>query len=305
MRTKKPTTKNDKRTTNDSDKRHEAPNNAATKTILPNSIKGTDDTGVFYANHAALHSMQQMHKSSFYVANAAFWSEGGYGGLTDEEAMVGDDGCEDDGIEGLAFLDRYLAGGGERTLTKPMKMDHAMDAGAGVGRLTKSILLKRYNAVRLVEADGALSRRSRTYLGHKRADRCTFTVARLESLDTALGWGKGRNAAGTDLVWIQWTLQYLTDADAVVALKSLSRILTKDTGVMIVKENRPYGVARADRFQMDTPGISGRYDITRTDDHHRLLFDMAGLVVDLREEGVETNTYALVVKPSDVNVFGH
>lgn len=174
--------------------------------------------------------MQQMHKSSFYLANSVFWSQGGYGGLTDDEAMIGDDGCEDDGIEGLTFLDRYLAGGGARTPTKPIKMDHAVDAGAGVGRLTKWILLKRYNAVRLVEADAALSRRSRTYLGHKRADRCTFIIARLESLDTASGWGKGGSATGVDLVWLQWTLQYLTDADAVAALKSLSRSLTKDTG---------------------------------------------------------------------------
>jgi len=103
-------------------------------------------------------------------------------------------------------------------------------------------------------------------------------------------------SGGTDLVWLQWTLQYLTDADAVQALRSLSSSLVPGTGVMIVKENRPYGSARHDRFQMDTPKVSGRYDITRTDDHHRLLFDMAGLAVDLTEEGVETNTYALIIK---------
>jgi len=268
--------------------------------------------------------------------------------------MVGDDGAAADGAEGLAFLDRYLAGERDdngrqpnlppsavraKRTSKPLPMRHAVDAGAGVGRLTKTILLKRYDAVNLVEADDHLSKRSRAYLGRKRADRCTFTCARLESLslggdgtegtkEEGFGNGSGvfqprsrkggggggggtsRNpskssssrdsvldSTSADLVWLQWTLQYLTDADAVRALRSLADTLVADTGVLIIKENRPYGLARTDRFQMDTPVISGRYDITRTDDHHRLLFEMAGLAVDVAEEGEETNTYALVVKP--------
>jgi hypothetical protein len=47
---------------------------------------------------------------------------------------------------------------------------------------------------------------------------------------------------------------------------------------------------------MDTPdGPHERYDLTRTDMHHRFLFQKAGLIVDLNEMGVETNTYALVL----------
>jgi hypothetical protein len=102
-------------------------------------------------------------------------------------------------------------------------------------------------------------------------------------------WG----TAPVDLVWLQWTLQYLTDSDAVDTLQNLARGLLVGTGMLVVKENRPYGGARLDRFQMETPDHSGRYDITRSDDHHRLLFQRAGLVVNLSEEGVETNTYAL------------
>ncbi len=250
--------------------------------------------------------MQHLNKSSFYLSNDLFWSDGGYGGKTDDEMMVGDEGAIEDGEEGLAFLDRYLAGEGQRPISpfKPLPTHNAMDAGAGVGRLTKFILLKRYDAVRLVEADDALSKRSRAYLGHKRAGRCTFTCARVESLSFQESGSNrdksGRSGAGgsggNDLVWLQWMMQYLTDVDAVQALRSLSSSLVPGTGFMIVKENRPYGLARRDRFQMDTPKVSGRYDITRTDKHHRLLFDMAGLAVDLTEEGVETNTYALIVK---------
>ncbi len=161
----------------------------------------------------------------------------------------------------------------------------------------------------LVEADSGWSKRSKgsmplnlvpltpvsqnlvvlglaVYLGKKRAGRCTFTCARLEAMPLL-------EADSTDLVWIQWTLQYLTDKDAVRALVGLAHGLSKH-GVLIVKENRPYGAARGDRFQLETPtGEEGRYDITRTDAHHRVLFAMAGLRVHAHQVGVETNAYVL------------
>ena len=46
-------------------------------------------------------------------------------------------------------------------------------------------------------------------------------------------------------------------------------------GRLVLKENRPYlpGTDLA-RFQMDTPeGENARYDVTRPDAHHRLLFE--------------------------------
>lgn len=260
--------------------------------VRPDSIKGCDDRGNFYGSQAELAKAQTDNRTAWYAANAAYWKDG-YGGRTDDEAMIGDEGGEEDGAEGLAFLDRLLAGDGDRVSNRPLAFDRALDAGAGVGRITKLVLLKRYREIRLVEGDVGWSRRSRAYLGRKRCDgRCTFTCTRLEDLDqnTIAGWG-----APSDVVWLQWTLQYLTDLDAIDTLRNLALSLV-ETGYLIVKENRPYGGARLDRFQMDTPdGGSGRYDITRTDNHHRLLFQRAGLVVDLAEVGVETNTYALVV----------
>jgi len=248
--------------------------------------------GNFYGTHAELAAVQLRHRDSWYAANDEYWASGGYGGATDDEAMIGDGGGAEDAEEGLAFLDRLLAGHGDRVSRRPFGMTRAVDAGAGVGRVTKLVLLKRYGAVRLVEADEAFSKRSRAYLGKKRSGRCQFVCARLESLEekAVSGWG-----ARADMVWVQWTLQYLTDVDAVDTLRILAGGLVPETGIMIVKENRPFGAARLDRFQMETPNCSGRYDITRTDSHHRLLFQRAGLVVDLAEEGVETNTYALVV----------
>ena len=64
------------------------------------------------------------------------WWDSGYGGKTDDEAMIGDGDGEQDGHDGLLFLDKILL---LRKLN--IKTDHALDCGAGVGRITKHILL--------------------------------------------------------------------------------------------------------------------------------------------------------------------
>lgn len=257
--------------------------------VCPDSIKGTDDTGVFYNSHDELTAKQLECREEFYAANDAWWIDGGYGGKTDDELMVGDEGSEEDGAEGLAFLDRLLERIRKEEKKNP-KQRLAIDLGAGVGRVSKQILLKRYDTVHLVEANEAFSKRSRGYLGRKRAARCFFTVCHLQDItpEQVLEWGP------VDLMWLQWTLQYLTDSDAVDCLRILANGCKETGATLVLKENRPFGNAREDRFQMDVPaGGSSRYDITRPDSHHRLLFQRAGLRVDFAERGVETNTYAL------------
>lgn len=259
--------------------------------VQPESIKGMDDAGNFYASHSELEQAQAQNKGAWYAANDKYWQQGGYGGATDDECMVGDTGGQQDSEEGLDFLDRLLSARASHNNSNNKKkrpLTNAIDAGSGVGRITKNILLRRFDSIRLIEADPDLSKRSRTYLGHKRSRRCTFTCSRLEELDFESFGGPG-----ADLIWLQWTLQYLTDLDVVDTLRNLANILLANTGIMVIKENRPFGMARADRFQMDTPDLSGRYDITRSDAHHRLLFQRAGLKVDHSEEGEETNTYAV------------
>jgi len=264
--------------------------------IHGDNIKGCDDVGNYFNTQDELAQHQKINRDGWYASTKTYWlkdGSGGYGGTTDEEAMVGDRGGEVDSTEGLAFLDRVVTENSNFNHIKKLKFARAIDAGAGVGRVTKHILLKRYDCVQLVEADSGWSKRSKTYLGRKRAARCTFTCSRIEELDQ-----DSDDTSRIDLVWLQWTLQYLTDADAVETLQNLAARLILRTGILIVKENRPYGAARQDRFQMDTPGVSGRYDITRSDDHHRLLFQRAGLTVNQTEEGVETNTYALSLNNS-------
>jgi AdoMet dependent proline di-methyltransferase len=322
---------------------HSSSSSSITTMRIPlSAIKGSDDLGNYYNSQMELAAHQQMNRSAWYKVNADWWITG-YGGCTDDEAMIGDEGGLRDAEEGLAFLDRLLllsmrpnstssstsasTTSGLAPTTKLLRRGCccAMDVGAGVGRITKHILLKRYETVQLVEGDTGWSKRSRVYLGKKRAGRCTFTCRRLEDItaDDCQRWtaastttteGTTGGGGGADLIWLQWTLQYLTDQDAVSLLTNLAAGLTPAAGqpqqhatttttggIMIVKENRPYGPARSDRFQMDTPAGSGRYDITRTDTHHRWLLQQAGLTIVLTEQGDETNTYAVVVVVANNN----
>jgi AdoMet dependent proline di-methyltransferase len=273
--------------------------------IPPETIKGMDDKGNFYSCHEDLTRAQSLNGPEFYMANSLYWSGGGGGGLTDDEVMVGDTGGVQDAVEGLLFLDRFLL----HCKTTPNTMaatpaattrrfDHAIDVGAGVGRITKLVLLKRYSQVQLVEGDEGWSKRSRVYLGRKRAARCSFIQQKLDEVtcQDVLRWCDNCPSKKVDLIWIQWTLQYLIDADVVTLLTNLAEGLRPGSGIIIVKENRPYGNAREDRFQMDVPGGCGnnaRYDITRPNHHHHLLFQKAGLSIVFAEQGVETNTYVL------------
>lgn len=153
-----------------------SPPNTALVGIRPDSIKGCDDMGNFYNSHSELEEVQSRNRASWYDTNKQWWVDGGYGGLTDDEAMIGDGNSHQDCEEGLAFLDRLIS-------SRPSGgLSNAIDAGAGVGRITKNILLKRFGQVNLIEGDVAISKRSRSYLGRKRSDRCTFTCCRLEEL---------------------------------------------------------------------------------------------------------------------------
>jgi AdoMet dependent proline di-methyltransferase len=279
------------------------------QSISSETIKGMDDKGNFYSCHEDLTRVQALHRTEYYRANNQYWSNGGYGGLTDDEAMIGDTDGVNDAAEGLAFLDRFLlhckvtalsTSTAATASTGLRQFDHAIDVGAGVGRITKLVLLKRYSQVQLVEGDEGWSKRSRVYLGRKRAARCCFIQQKLDEVtcQDVLRWCDNCPSKKVDLIWIQWTLQYLIDADVVTLLTNLAEGLRPGSGIIIVKENRPYANAREDRFQMDVPGgcgNNGRYDITRPNHHHHLLFQKAGLSIVFAEQGVETNTYVLTV----------
>lgn len=246
----------------------------------PPRMIGTDDVGTKYGSLVELWEEQAANYEDYYRANDVWWSDSGYGGSTDDEAMIGDGGSDEDIQHSLQFLGRHHT-----------QFSSALDAGAGVGRVTKHALLRKCGHVTLVESCEHWSKQSRRNLGKKRAQRCSFVHARLEAYEPA------EANHFFDLIWVQWCLQYLIDAHVVVALRNLGKSLTPQ-GIMIVKENRPKPKDDDDdvpMFAIDKPaGQHRRYDVTRPDEHHEWLFSCAGLKVIQREIWQETSVWMLV-----------
>ena len=202
--------------------------------IAPPAIGGSDDIGRRYSNLVELWADQASNRTSYYAANEAFWDDDGYGGGTDEEAMIGDDTtCASDAEHSLRLIDEHL-----RAKYPSSVLRNALDCGAGVGRVTKHVLLKRVERVCLLEGCERWYDQIRRYLGRKRSTRCTFVLGRLEegpALDEACargllagrgvgiggggggsggggrrGRGRGRGGGGGgggtlfDLIWVQW-----------------------------------------------------------------------------------------------------
>ena len=261
----------------------EPPAAAESALAPPPSLRVVDDAGREYAGLEALWAEQAARREAYYEANDAWWDADGYGGATDEWAMIGDGDSSADLEHSLAFLDAARAARPGLTLSE------ALDGGAGVGRVAKGALLKRCERVTLLEPCERWRKQARRYLGNKRAQRCAFEGGRLEAYAPPRG-------VTFDLVWVQWTLQYLIDADVVAALRALAAALAPN-GLLIVKENRPVAPGKEQLVQVDVPdGPHGRHDVCRPDDHHRHLFACAALEVERWEHWGECTAW--VLRPS-------
>eukprot|EP00913_Durusdinium_trenchii_P014265 g13383.t1 len=196
--------------------------------------------------------VQGQQREKFYHVNEAWWVEGYEGRATPEGAMIGDDGSEEDLRHSEALLQTALEG-----LPRP---GSALDLGSGLGRVTKQLLLK------VVTGRAKWLKTAKAYLGEEAASRCAFIHSKLEAYEPDDMW---------DLIWIQWTLQYLIDQDV---------------------ENRPV-YSREECFQMDTPGKEGRFDVTRPIAHLRVLVELAKLQVRHLETWDECSCW--VLSPSE------
>jgi hypothetical protein len=96
----------------------------------PPAIGGHDDNGGLFGSLEELWAKQSANREEWYQANKEWWDNGGYGGANDDEAMIGDEGSQDD----LEHSSRYLQAALERS--PRAKRACAMDGGAGVGRVT-------------------------------------------------------------------------------------------------------------------------------------------------------------------------
>lgn len=133
-----------------------------------------------------------------------------------------------------------------------LRFDRCCDCGAGVGRVTRGLLLPLgFSSVTLVDGSARLLDVARAAIEDDQTSSSSVSVRYARSglqdhaFDDDGGDGCGRGLF--DVVWIQWVVGYLTDGDLVRFLRRCGRSL-RTGGVVCLKDNTS-GTDEA--FQLD------------------------------------------------------
>ncbi|XP_055620906.1 N-terminal Xaa-Pro-Lys N-methyltransferase 1-A isoform X2 [Toxorhynchites rutilus septentrionalis] len=113
----------------------------------------------------------------------------------------------------------------------------ALDCGAGIGRVSKNLLMNWFEKVDLVEQDEQFCRTAEKELAASGKLGSVFNTG-LQNYTPQEG--------KYDVIWSQWVLGHLTDEDIVAFFFRCTRGLTKN-GIMVMKENFTNG----DDVEMD------------------------------------------------------
>ncbi|KAH7010907.1 alpha-N-methyltransferase NTM1 [Microdochium trichocladiopsis] len=119
----------------------------------------------------------------------------------------------------------FLAKLGIGTKNGRRTVELALEGGAGIGRITKGLLVEVADAVDVIEpvAKFVISLQEVKGVGN------VFNVG-LEDWCPAEG-------ILYDLIWVQWCVGYLTDEQLVAFMKRCRAALNPDSGIMVIKEN--------------------------------------------------------------------
>jgi protein N-terminal methyltransferase len=157
----------------------------------------------------------------------------------------------------LHFIDRLRS----LNLTCGQEKPVALDVGAGIGRVTREVLLKRFEHVDLLEVSQRLLSAAPDFIGQQHdVSRCQFYCRGMEQFSPAPG--------RYDVVWVQWVIGHLTDVDCVAFIRRCLDSLTA-TGVVVVKDNV---CDDEDAFHVDLADSS----VTRSFPYLMGLFNIAG-----------------------------
>ena len=163
------------------------------------------------------------------------------------------------------------------------RLARAADCGAGIGRVTKGFLSKAAEVVDLIEPVKALTQ------GVREGDEFAELRAQGRIGDVFTVGLEGWTPATTySLIWNQWCLGQLTDAQLVAYLRRVQPWVEKG-GWIVVKENLSTDVDGRDIFD-------GRdSSVTRTDERFRELFRQAGLAIVATEvqKGMPKDLYPI------------
>uniref|UniRef100_A0A069DQY0 Alpha N-terminal protein methyltransferase 1 n=1 Tax=Panstrongylus megistus TaxID=65343 RepID=A0A069DQY0_9HEMI len=163
--------------------------------------------------------MKDTKEDDFFYENAKiYWSKipatvdgvlGGFGYISK---------CDLESSE--QFLQSLLitanAPGGER----------ALDCGAGIGRITKHLLMKFFKTVDLVEQNKEFLNKAHHFISSSKKLGKLYCTG-LQSFIPEYKY---------DVIWCQWVLGHLTNEDLVKFLK-ICRVSLAENGLIVVKEN--------------------------------------------------------------------
>jgi protein N-terminal methyltransferase len=145
------------------------------------------------------------------------------------------------------------------------KFAHAVDCGAGIGRVTKNLLTKLFQKTDLVDPIESFNQtvQEGEYL---RPEREAGKIGRVFTMGLQqFVPERGRYS----VIWNQWCLGHLTDGDLVDYFKRCREgLVPSGGGVIVVKENLASGVDNYDMLDSS---------FTRTEKSFRAIFANAGL----------------------------
>lgn len=145
------------------------------------------------------------------------------------------------------------------------KLKRVVDCGAGIGRITKGFLNKVAETVDIVEPVVS-------FTDQVKDEPC---VGKIYNVGLE-GWHPD-NGVVYDVVWNQWCVGQLTDAQLVAYLRRLPSVL-QEGGWIVVKENMSNSYVGEDVYDETDSSV------TRTDIKFRKLFEDAGLRIVLTEQ---------------------
>lgn len=144
----------------------------------------------------------------------------------------------------------------------------ALDCGAGIGRISKALLMPMFATVDILEPVEHMVEQAKKELDPAKLGRVYLTSMEKAELPEST----------YDVIVIQWAAIYLTDEDFVSFLKNCKKALAPG-GIIFFKEN----CSGDDTFLVDKDDSS----LTRSDNHYKEIFKAAG--VELIKEQMQPN----------------
>lgn len=160
-------------------------------------------------------------ESQFYCKAKKYWKDvpptvdgmlGGYGHISSID------------INGSKkFLQRFLRDGPHKTGNLC-----ALDCGAGIGRITKRLLLPLFKTVDMVDVTDEFLSKAKSFLGEDGKRIGDYFCCGLQDFVP--------EPNRYDVIWIQWVIGHLTDSHLVDFLKRCKASL-RPNGLIVIKDN--------------------------------------------------------------------